>query len=873
MPTNIGPRIGIDGYASYKAEMQSIIAQIQNYKAQCDALSNSEEDLRKKQQLQAEQIKLQTDLMTKQSEWNAKVRQSIDEKKTVTERDTAVITANETALINQNTELVKLTAEYDKTTAELNEFNDEQEEAGDNAEKSSGQISGATIALGELMAKVVEKGAQLVKQAAELGIEYNASMETYEAAFTTLLGSAEEAESAITSIRELSKGIPTFSTDALAKGMQMIVATGKSADEATADMQALANAVAASGGGNPELERMAQNLQQIGNAGKATKMDIRQFAYAGINVTKLLADYTGKTTEEVEKMTVTYDLLTGALRYAATEGGMYFGGLEAQANTYNGQISALKKNVTEGLGYAFSGLTEQLESNLLPKLNSFLSDTENIDGLITLIEDLGTAAVTFAGAAKVETFLSTNATAAGILSGNISAATAGAKMLKTGLESLPLAVITGILTLVKHFDSENSRIAENMVGDVSSLEEAEAELERLRTEYAELKQEWVDNPLSETDAMFDGTRLAQSIQYDKAIADAQEAVDRFTEIEKQALERAEAIEANPQAKLNAIIENAKMSMDELRAKYEEVYDSAMKAALKQFDLFEKVDEIAYTSTKELSGNLQTQIDYWEKYAANLEFVSDAQYGLSKELIEFLSDGTTDSAGYLASIVADINNAGGITSEAGQQIVQDLNTKFAELQNAQADYAGETAASLTDIAAQMNETVNDAIAKMRELDLTEEMYNDAVNSMTSYEQAIIDETPSLQQRAYLTGQAISISMQNGINSITLTAPTLSIVLGGNGNPTVVQGSHAKGLDYVPEDNYIAALHKGEMVLTAAQANAVRSGAYQQSIANKTTNYGGVNVNVYASEGQSAEEIAEDVAYILQSKVERKEAVYK
>ncbi len=38
---------------------------------------------------------------------------------------------------------------------------------------------------------------------------------------------------------------------------------------------------------------------------------------------------------------------------------------------------------------------------------------------------------------------------------------------------------------------------------------------------------------------------------------------------------------------------------------------------------------------------------------------------------------------------------------------------------------------------------------------------------------------------------------------------------------VNGSHASGLDYVPFDGYIAELHKGEMVLTEAQAAAMRS----------------------------------------------------
>jgi hypothetical protein len=37
-----------------------------------------------------------------------------------------------------------------------------------------------------------------------------------------------------------------------------------------------------------------------------------------------------------------------------------------------------------------------------------------------------------------------------------------------------------------------------------------------------------------------------------------------------------------------------------------------------------------------------------------------------------------------------------------------------------------------------------------------------------------------------------------------------------------GSFAKGLDYVPYDGFIAELHQGEMILTRAQANAVRNG---------------------------------------------------
>lgn len=41
---------------------------------------------------------------------------------------------------------------------------------------------------------------------------------------------------------------------------------------------------------------------------------------------------------------------------------------------------------------------------------------------------------------------------------------------------------------------------------------------------------------------------------------------------------------------------------------------------------------------------------------------------------------------------------------------------------------------------------------------------------------------------------------------------------------VDGSHARGLDFVPFDGYVAELHKGEMVVPAAEAGALRSGYF-------------------------------------------------
>lgn len=53
---------------------------------------------------------------------------------------------------------------------------------------------------------------------------------------------------------------------------------------------------------------------------------------------------------------------------------------------------------------------------------------------------------------------------------------------------------------------------------------------------------------------------------------------------------------------------------------------------------------------------------------------------------------------------------------------------------------------------------------------------------------------------------------------------------------IDGSHANGLDYVPFDNYVANLHKGEAVLTASEADDWRSGVMAAKKAiNFTANY--------------------------------------
>lgn len=259
---------------------------------------------------------------------------------------------------------------------------------GDAASGSSKSLAGA-IAQGTIMADVFSKLYAAALSATEgfiaSGIEYNAQIEKYTTGFTNMLGSAEAAQQVMSQIQEDAAKTP-FDVEPLTKANQYLISADENASYARNTIMALGDAISATGGGNDELNRMSQNLQQIANTGKATAADIKQFAYAGIDVYGILADYTGKSTAEVQKMTISYDLLTQALQAASEEGGRYYNSMDTQSQTMNGRVSTLKDNVKQLAGLMTSDLSSGI-GVVIGNLNDLIvkaQDAYKTDGWIGL---------------------------------------------------------------------------------------------------------------------------------------------------------------------------------------------------------------------------------------------------------------------------------------------------------------------------------------------------------------------------------------------------------------------------------------------------------------------------------------------------------
>lgn len=121
---------------------------------------------------------------------------------------------------------------------------------GDGFTKLGGVITGATGAI------------------VGFGAKYNSEIESITMSLETLTGSSEEADRIMRQIKKDASTTP-FDVQSLAKGEQMLISTGISADNARDTILALGDAVSATGGDSATLTRMVANLQQIQNARKS----------------------------------------------------------------------------------------------------------------------------------------------------------------------------------------------------------------------------------------------------------------------------------------------------------------------------------------------------------------------------------------------------------------------------------------------------------------------------------------------------------------------------------------------------------------------------------------------------------------------------
>ena len=263
----------------------------------------------------------------------------------------------------------------------------------------------AAIAAAAAIGAAFAATTKILSSSVKMGMEYNAQVEQYEAAFTTMLGSSEKALDLVDKLRDTAATTPFELTD-LANATQLLLNYGFTADEVVGKMQMLGDI---SQGNSEKMMRVATAYGQMSSAGKVTLEDVKQMIEAGFNPLQEIVESTGESMSSLYKRisdgTLSVDEITAAMERATSEGGKYYQSMLTQSKTLTGQLSTAKDNLNSFLGVFTSGLSDVAKNDILPALNRELEKlTESatsgklkpsIDKLTDAFRDLAQKAIEY----------------------------------------------------------------------------------------------------------------------------------------------------------------------------------------------------------------------------------------------------------------------------------------------------------------------------------------------------------------------------------------------------------------------------------------------------------------------------------------------
>ena len=248
----------------------------------------------------------------------------------------------------------------------------------------SSQLGMATIAWGSVVAAEYNF--------MKASVEASGQMEMLKTNLQVVTGSAAEADTIFRKLNQFASETP-FSVAGITDTATQLMQVGVSAQDLMGQLQMLGDV---SGGSQEKLNRIMMNYTQILSVGKASTMDIRQFAQANLPIYQELEKVTGKTGEALQDMItsgeITGEVITKAFQDMTAEGGKFYNGMNLLADTYQGKLSTTKDSINN-LASAFGNLW------LLPAAKALLGGTTSVTGglasWLTNIEDGKTAFDTF----------------------------------------------------------------------------------------------------------------------------------------------------------------------------------------------------------------------------------------------------------------------------------------------------------------------------------------------------------------------------------------------------------------------------------------------------------------------------------------------
>lgn len=204
----------------------------------------------------------------------------------------------------------------------------------------------AFSAVGAGIAKLTEGLGKLAVES----LQAYGELDKLKTGLSVVFGSDTEANTVFEGIKEYSLESP-FGVEQTTEMATLLKQSGVYGTELLDTMKMLGDTA---GGNEEKFKRIANNYAQIASVGKASMLDMRQFAYAGIPIYKKVAEELGVSQSVLRQMIsdgeVTNEVMEKVFKTMTSEGGEFYQAVERGAETLNARLTNLKDaiNIAKG---------------------------------------------------------------------------------------------------------------------------------------------------------------------------------------------------------------------------------------------------------------------------------------------------------------------------------------------------------------------------------------------------------------------------------------------------------------------------------------------------------------------------------------------
>lgn len=437
--------------------------------------------------------------------------------------------------------------------------------------------------------------------------------------------------------------------------------------------------------------------------------------------------------------------------------------------------------------------------------------TANASALAFFTAESGKAAV---AEATLNGVFSISEIAVGVLTGQISLATAAQYAWNTAIKANPIGLIAAAVAAlaigIGKATKAHKAFVKELAGEPQTVEEARAKVEELEQQYEEASKARLE--MFTSDAGFSG----DTVEMERLSEAIKQAKQNLADLEAQ--EQAAAEEAaKPANVIKAASEEYADAAQSILEDYQNTYTTIYNGLHDVGSAFTSQIEVVKMSWDDFMGNLKGNTEVLQQIDEDFAFISEKAdlAGISIDgLAQYLASMSTgEKAGFLAGAREELEDmSGGVDGLRGK--LATLMDGVSAYEAAGTESTDGLALAVENVKARMQEAADSYVEKVGDLDQEAAATEAATNTMSGVVAGIDSSTPGVLDKLDSLASQMKSRLTNSFANYTLTIK--ANIKGSN-----VPGAKS-GLDYVPYDDYLVRLHKGEKVLTAEEARAYRAG---------------------------------------------------